>query len=161
MKFKHKLHTIQLNNIFIIRFAWTQTNRNIVNKTAILSENNKNAYHVERCLHFLHRILKQIYCAPDISRSFSPNQSQTTPIARPNGRAMGVFCEVGSVTQVFLSKLLCSVQYRIILYRGIWRVYSILKYSSWYYDMVDIVFASWQTFSFLLACIDFNISMDK
>ena len=74
IKFKHKLHTIQLNNIFIIRFAWTQTNRNIANKTAILSEN---------------------------------------------------------------------------------------KHSSWYYDMVDIVFASWQTFSFLLACIDFNISMDK
>ena len=53
--------------------------------------------------------LVYVQCAPDIS------QSLFLQITHERYDSMGVFREFGSVTEALLSKLLCSVQYRVML----------------------------------------------
>ena len=59
-----------------------------------------------------------------------PNNSWKTYITRPLWRGMGVFGEFEIWTKVNLRSLLCWVQYRVILYRDISRVYNISQTSS-------------------------------
>ena len=63
------------------------------------------------------------YSALLISRGhFFPNKSWKTSIARPLGRGMSVF-HVRNLTEVLPSKLLHWMQYHILLYLNILRVY--------------------------------------
>ena len=57
-------------------------------------------------------------CAPDISRS--PNNSRKTTIARPNGRAMGLFRDFNVSPKFYLRSCcaLCNIElYRTAIYR--------------------------------------------
>ena len=66
-----------------------------------------------------------IQCAPDISRfTFSKYPTKNTHRS-PYQASYGCLSRVPSLTEVLSSNLLCCVQYRVILYREISRVYSI------------------------------------
>ena len=64
-----------------------------------------------------------IQCAPDISRSiFSKSLTKDTH-SSPHRTSYGCLSWISSLIEVLPPNLLCCVQYRIILYRDISRVY--------------------------------------
>ena len=81
----------------------------------------------------VHSLPIPIYSALQIYRGlFSQNISRKTPIARPLGRGMGVFCEILIWPKFLPSKLVHCVRRRVIWYRDISRVHSTtLFYSVW------------------------------